>query len=203
MDIGSACAVGFNSNNEYNENQTGLTDNYGVETIGSNQKYYTNYDSNSANNQKNFINWSHVQNNEHQTYAGYLKKQGALFKQWKERFFVLDSVKHQLRYYDSANDLVAKGVIDLSEVESINQGLSSAYMQQQLLSNSQQSNSSTTKKALNTINMMTGTSFGENHHDSKSCFELRTSKRVYYFCAKSSQDAYKWVKQLEMCCTDS
>jgi hypothetical protein len=33
---------------------------------------------------------------DHQTYAGYLKKQGALFKQWKERYFVLDSVKHQV-----------------------------------------------------------------------------------------------------------
>jgi hypothetical protein len=34
---------------------------------------------------------------EHVTYASYLKKQGALFKQWKERYFVLDSVKHQVR----------------------------------------------------------------------------------------------------------
>jgi hypothetical protein len=45
-----------------------------------------------------YINWSAglMSNNEHQTYAGYLKKQGALFKQWKERYFVLDSVKHQV-----------------------------------------------------------------------------------------------------------
>lgn len=47
---------------------------------------------------RNFINWSGVPNNEHQTYAGYLKKQGALFKQWKERYFVLDSVKHQVGF---------------------------------------------------------------------------------------------------------
>jgi hypothetical protein len=44
----------------------------------------------------NNINWSNHSNSEHQTYAGYLKKQGALFKQWKERYFVLDSVKHQV-----------------------------------------------------------------------------------------------------------
>lgn len=38
--------------------------------------------------------------NEHQTYAGYLKKQGALFKQWKERYFVLDSIKHQVMTFE-------------------------------------------------------------------------------------------------------
>ena len=44
------------------------------------------------------INWltPSMNQNEHQTYTGYLKKQGAFFKQWKERFFVLDSVKHQV-----------------------------------------------------------------------------------------------------------
>jgi hypothetical protein len=106
-----------------------------------------------------------------------------------------------LRYYDCQNDLVAKGVIDLSDVESINQGLSSADQLQLQLQATQPSNS-TTKKALNTLNMMTGSTFGEST-DSKSCFELKTSKRVYYFCANSPQDAYKWIKQLEMCCTDS
>ena len=45
---------------------------------------------------KHFVNWSGLPNNENQTYAGYLKKQGALFKQWKERYFVLDSCKHQV-----------------------------------------------------------------------------------------------------------
>lgn len=47
-------------------------------------------------NNKNYINWSGMSSNEHQTYAGYLRKQGALFKQWKERYFVLDSLKHQV-----------------------------------------------------------------------------------------------------------
>ena len=48
-------------------------------------------------NNKNYINWSGMSSNEHQTYAGYLRKQGALFKQWKERYFVLDSLKHQVK----------------------------------------------------------------------------------------------------------
>lgn len=54
-------------------------------------------------NNSSYINWSSgmMGTNEHQTYAGYLKKQGALFKQWKERYFVLDSIKHQVNIASS------------------------------------------------------------------------------------------------------
>jgi hypothetical protein len=51
---------------------------------------------------------------------------------------------------------------------------------------------------------MSGVNFGGGGEELvKNCFELKTSKRLYYFCAKSPQDAYKWIKQLEMCCSDS
>ena len=55
----------------------------------------------------------------------YLLFQGVLYKRggigimkvsWKQRWFVLDSIQHQLRYYDHKNDPQLKGVIDLSEV---------------------------------------------------------------------------------------
>lgn len=82
-------------------------------------------------------------------------------------------------------------MIDLSDVESITQGIQSPYLLNQ--------QDSTTKKALNTIMSMNGS----NDTEAKRCFELKTSKRVYYFCANSPQDAFKWVKQLQTCCLDS
>jgi len=35
---------------------------------------------------------------QHRTHEGYLRKRGHLLKQWKERWFVLDSVRHEVNY---------------------------------------------------------------------------------------------------------
>jgi myotubularin-related protein 5/13 len=91
-----------------------------------------------------------------------------------------------LRYYDSANDGIIKGIIDLSDVESITQcGMSSSSLTPTLHSQtSTPSQMQQTKRISN---------------DDKCYFELKTSKRVYYFCAKSPLEATKWKDNLETC----
>ena len=109
-----------------------------------------------------------------------------------------------MRYYDSPADTLIKGLIDLSDVESVTQGL--ITMQPSAApTSSQPQYAVNTKKALNTLISGANNSLmaANDTPDSKCYFELRTNKRDYYFCAKSQLESSKWVKQLQNCCLDS
>ncbi|XP_060586000.1 myotubularin-related protein 5-like, partial [Ruditapes philippinarum] len=108
---------------------------------------------------------------EHRTHDGYLYKKGALLKGWKQRWFVLDSMKHQLRWYDSTEDTAMKGFIDLSEVESVKaMGGGGKHIQ------------GAPKKG-----------------DEGGFFEMKTTRRLYHFLAPDFKTAQEWIDKIQSC----
>ncbi|XP_068760421.1 myotubularin-related protein 13-like [Montipora capricornis] len=63
-------------------------------------------------------------NTKKQLHCGRLYKKGHLLRQWKSRWFVLDTQRNQLRYYDGEHDQHLQGFVDLGEMIAV-QALSS------------------------------------------------------------------------------
>jgi len=102
--------------------------------------------------------------------GGLYKRGGGMMKvSWKLRWFVLDSIQHQLRYYDDKNDPASnfKGTIDLSEVQGVSKGASMAGAPKKL--------------------------------EDRCFFNLQTSSRIYTFCAETPLQASEWQEKIVSC----
>ncbi|KAL4718561.1 hypothetical protein ACJJTC_018005, partial [Scirpophaga incertulas] len=127
----------------------------------SSQQYYEQFSSNVA---------------ENRTHEGHLYKRGALLKGWKQRWFVLDSIKHQLRYYDAMEDSHCKGFIDLAEVLTVSPATAAPPSSQEVR-----------RPLLLRLKI-------DMYH-----LQLRTSRRTYNFCAGDANAAQEWIEKLQAC----
>ena len=117
-------------------------------------------------------------------HKGYLYKRGALLKAWKLRWFQLDTIKHQLVYYDSKEDQFVRAAIDLGEIRNVTQPASLPP--------------GAPKKA------------DERSVKRISCcifiiiiprcfFDVHTSKRTYSLCAETRQESIDWQEKIQSC----
>ncbi|KAH0520782.1 Myotubularin-related protein 5 [Microtus ochrogaster] len=137
---------------------------------------------------------------ENRSYEGTLYKKGAFMKPWKARWFVLDKTNHQLRYYDHRVDTECKGVIDLAEVEAVAPGTPTIGAPKTV-----------DEKAFFDVSLCqgVGNTWGKGlgvvgSVESVTCSsQVKTTRRVYNFCAQDVPSAQQWVDRIQSCLSDA
>lgn len=147
----------------------------------------------------------------------HLYKRGALLKGWKQRWFVLDSIKHQLRYYDAIEDSNPRGVIGmcvfffdsgLSRYELMSVWFSFRRTRRRAVGCSGRSGASRLHEEgrRESIFRCTLAATAQTWHAFHSpplslslSFQLRTSRRTYNFCAQDAAKSQEWTEKIQAC----
>ena len=107
-----------------------------------------------------------------------------------------DSCLPQLRYYDHRVDTECKGVIDLAEVEAVAPGAPTMGAPKTV-----------DEKAFFDVSCSGGRGGGGcpwgSHGVSVLCPQVKTTRRVYNFCAQDVPSAQQWVDQIQSCLSDA
>lgn len=150
-------------------------------------------------------------------------------KPWKARWFVLDKTKHQvsdqwalgrqglgpaltscppqLRYYDHRMDTECKGVIDLAEVEAVVPGTPTmgapktvdekAFFDVSCDQGAEEGGRAGGRAAGQ------GDTVGWAEDSAAHPPQVKTTRRVYNFCAQDVPSAQQWVDQIQSCLSDA
>lgn len=101
----------------------------------------------------------------------------------------------QLRYYDHRADTECKGVIDLAEVEAVAPGTPAMGAPKTV-----------DEKAFFDVSCG-GSGVGQlppgGPRVSVLCPQVKTTRRVYNFCAQDVPSAQQWVDQIQSCLSDA
>lgn len=109
-----------------------------------------------------------------------------------------DSCPPQLRYYDHRVDTECKGVIDLAEVEAVAPGAPTMGAPKTV-----------DEKAFFDVSCSGGGGGGGggcpwgSRGVSILCPQVKTTRRVYNFCAQDVPSAQQWVDQIQSCLSDA
>ncbi|NXE30829.1 MTMR5 protein, partial [Ardeotis kori] len=131
------------------------------------------------------------------SYEGSLYKKGAFMKPWKPRWFVLDKTKHQVPRWGWARGVCPSVP---ASTDARTRSLQLRYYDSRM---DTECKGVIDLAEVESITPGTPTMGAPKTVDEKAFFDLKTTKRVYNFCAQDVQLAQQWIDRIQSCLSDA